>query len=279
MKTYFCSVFCILILSWFVPDVKGQEISGVWEGNFANGILMEHPRRLTVKLTVRNDTIISGTTHLQYDNDKYEHYKISGVFREKDSTVFFTEEQVISVKLGLSFNCLGNYRMKLSIDRDTMRLTGEWKDNKSRFIFTCPTTEVWLSKPLVINAGQSPKKDLDNKLRRWKDVQQVIELRSDEKDSIKIEIRDNAEIDNDKVSVFLNDSLLLEKATIASAPIVRYINLPDSAKFADIAMVAESLGSIPPCTATMKITTRRKSYSFSLNSDYTKNGVVRFFTP
>ncbi len=162
-----------------------------------------------------------------------------------------------------------------------MRLTGRWKDNSRAFLH-CPSSGVWLEKKLdKINPPQPEKKDAlpieDNRLKRNVDIQSLIEINESEKDSIKVEIYDNGVIDNDSVSVYHDNTLLVHKQMISLKPITFYISLNKENPLSKIKMVAESMGTIPPCTAFMIITTRKKKYEVNLSSNFTSNGSIEFF--
>lgn len=261
----------------FLPfSCLGQDISGTWEGNMGESISMVHPEKIVLKLTAQNDSLLSGSSHLYYTNNHYEHYKVKGTYNSKNSTVYITELAVIGLKIGIGVNCLGNYKMYLSVNDTTMRLDGKWRDNKNRFILTCPTTEVWFEKSI----SHKPAIDTirDKKLTsRLTDIQHIIEIDENEKDSIKIEVFDNAEVDNDIVSVYFDDKPLLIKQKISSVPITKYISLSSGNPVSQIIVVAESLGNIPPCTAQLIITTKINNYLLNISSDYTKNSSIELF--
>jgi hypothetical protein len=114
-----------------------QDISGVWVGNYERSIFMDHPDKLVVEIYVYNDSLITGISHLYYGKDKYEHYKIYGVYDKTNSSVYFSEDSTIAVKLGFMItNCMGNYIMKLRVSDTMMTLKGRWSDNNPR-LFGC----------------------------------------------------------------------------------------------------------------------------------------------
>jgi hypothetical protein len=253
-----------------------QEISGTWAGNYGGAILMMKPQKLVTEIFLSNDSIITGATHLYYRNNKYEHYTIIGKYNKKDSTIIFTEDSTIAVKLGfMATNCLGKYKMKLAVSDSAYRFEGRWKD-KSTSIFKCPSSSVWLIKKREI------KKDTVSKINekisnRALDIQSLIEIKKQDADSIKVEIYDNGEIDNDTISVYHNDLLVVDRKMISIKPITIYISLTDDNPISKLKLIAESVGSIPPCTALMIVTTKKKRYEINLKSDFYKNGVVEFF--
>jgi len=278
---------CFLLL--FTSLVFGQDIQGVWEGNYGWTFMVTRPQKLVVELQLYNDSLLTGASHLYYGHNKYEHYKLKGVMH-KDSTVSFLEDSTISVRLGWGVdNCLGWYKMKFTIITDTLlRLEGRWKD-KNRGLFHCPSSSVWLVKriPKVDTIQPAPAVARDTakeialldakKLQRATDIQSLLEVTPDEKDSIKIEVYDNGVIDNDSVSVYYDDQPLIRNQMISLKPITFYVSLDKGTPIRKIKMTAESMGSIPPCTAVMIVTTKRKRYEVNLSSDFSKNATIELF--
>ena len=266
----------------------GQNISGTWTGNYSKNLLAGNPKQLVVELHLYNDSLITGASHLYYNNNRYEHYKLTGVFHKKDSTVYFKEDSTIAVKLGLFIsNCLGNYTMKLSFTDSSMLLTGKWKDNSRKFLH-CPTTGAWLVRPIDRVKKKIPvtKTDTvltaapvaaDRNLERTPDIQSAVEIKKAEADSITVSLYDNGEIDHDSVSLYFNDSLIVLKKMISTKPITVRIALDRNIPINKLKLAAESIGEIPPCTALMIITTPTRRYEVNLSSSFSKNAVVDFF--
>jgi hypothetical protein len=261
-----------------------QDFDGSWVGNYEKSFFMTNPKKLVVEFFIFNDSMITGLSHLYYSGNKYEHYKINGKINKADSTVYFSEDSTIAVKLGfLSSNCLGNYKMKLRLTDSLMILEGKWKDNSKRGIFGCPSVKVWLHKK--IKNESSPNKPIvdsfvtkaDTSLNRLSDVQSLIEISKLEKDSIKLEVYDNGEIDDDSISLYIDDSVLSHKQRISTIPLKFFITLSKESPIRKLRLVAESLGSIPPCTALLIITTAKTRHEVRLSSNFSKNAMVEFF--
>jgi hypothetical protein len=268
----------ILSVLYFTSSFS-QDISGTWVGNYGGAILMMKPQKLVAEIFLSNDSIISGATHLYYRNNKYEHYTIKGKYNKKDSSIVFTEDSTIAVKLGfMATNCLGKYKMKLAISDSAYRFEGRWKDKSTSF-FKCPSSSVWLSKKREIKKDTALKvnEKVEKINNRELDIQSLIEIKKQDADSIKVEIYDNGEIDNDTISVYHNDLLVVDRKMISIKPITLYISLTDDYPIGKLKLIAESVGSIPPCTALMIVTTKNKRYEVNLKSDFYKNGVVEFF--
>ena len=142
-----------------------------------------------------------------------------------------------------------------------------WKENKNDPKIELPADT--LVKALVI--------DSIHKISRRDDVQMIIEVDKKDKDSIRVDLYDNGQIDNDTVSVYINDRQVISKQMITAKPITFYISLSEDKHFDKIKLIAENLGSIPPNTALMVITTTKKKYDVFLSSNYEKSAAVEFF--
>ena len=264
--------FCLLTLL-----TSAQGISGVWVGNYKPLLFAATPEKLVVEIFVYNDSLITGASHLYYKNDQYEHYKINGRFKKNESIIYFSEDSTIAVKLGTwDQNCLGNYTMKLTSRGNVLEMRGRWEDN-STALSRCQSTGVWLEKEVDKAIKQSISKPVDKNLERKSDIQSLIEISRAEKDSILVELYDNGIIDNDSASLYLDDSLLLHKQFVSNRPVSLYITLDKQRPLSKLKLAAESLGSIPPCTALMIITTKKKRYEVNVSSNFHSNGVVEFF--
>src|SRR4030095_15958251 len=257
--------------------LSAQDIAGVWVGNYRPVLFAAHPEKLVVEIFIYNDSMITGASHLYYKNDQYEHYKIYGRFKKKESIIYFSEDSTIAVKLGpMDQNCLGNYTMKLSLTGNLLQMTGRWEDN-STALFHCPSTGVWLDKNFTEDRKQNTPEPKNQNPERRSDIQSLIEVSSGEKDSIEIALYDNGIVDNDSASLYLNDSLILYKQLVSAKPILLYISLDKQKPLSKLKLFAENLGSIPPCTVLMVVTTKKKRYEVNLSSSFNSNGVIEFF--
>ena len=253
-----------------------QDISGVWVGNYKGHAFAANPDKLVVEIYIYNDSLIAGLSHLYYQHNQYEHYKINGVIRS-DGTIYFSEDSTIAVKLGfMEENCLGNYTMKLSSTDSSFRLEGKWKDN-STALFHCQTTGVWLEKKKSKDKKELTSIKADKTPERASDIQSLIEVGPEEQDNITIELFDNGIVDHDSVSLYLDDSLILYKQFVSAKPITFTISLDKKNSLNKLKLVAESLGSIPPCTVLMVVKTKKKKYQVNLSSSFGSNGIIEFF--
>ncbi|MBS1747632.1 MAG: hypothetical protein JST21_15830 [Bacteroidetes bacterium] len=91
---------------------------------------------------------------------------------------------------------------------------------------------------------------------------------------IKIELYDNGEIDGDTITVYDNNRVIAWKQGLTKNPITLNIKADTENPVHEFVMVADNLGSIPPNTALMIITTGGKRYQLFVSSDTQKNAKV-----
>jgi len=153
------------------------------------------------------------------------------------------------------------------------------------------TTEPVKSKPPIIQI-EKPKKDsqvystpvLKKLLPVFPPPPPVLITRTNllvkqietEAGEIRIDLYDNGEIDGDTVSIYYNNTLLKANARLSAKPITFRIVVDADHPHHELIMVAENLGSIPPNTSLMIITTGTKSYQVYISSNEQKNAKVIF---
>lgn len=97
-----------------------------------------------------------------------------------------------------------------------------------------------------------------------------------EEGEITINIYDNGEIDGDTVSIYHNNALLKSHQRLSQKPITITIPINLFESHHELIMVAENLGSIPPNTSVMIITTADNRYAVFISSSEQKNAKVVF---
>ena len=96
-----------------------------------------------------------------------------------------------------------------------------------------------------------------------------------EADTVMLQWYDNATIDGDSISLFLNDTPVVINELLSAKPITLLI--PKTDKPILIKMVADNLGSIPPNTAVLVVTQGRRQQRFSIQSDMSSTGSVLLY--
>jgi len=95
-------------------------------------------------------------------------------------------------------------------------------------------------------------------------------------DSIELRFYDNAEIDGDSITLFLNNKLIFEHIRLLGVAYTIKLAVADLQPSNELIMVAENLGSIPPNTSFMVAVVGDKRYEARLESTEGSSAMVRF---
>lgn len=91
-----------------------------------------------------------------------------------------------------------------------------------------------------------------------------------------VKLYDNGEIDDDTISVYLNNKLVLSKKRLTASALTIKLKMDEDDSDHELVMVAENLGRIPPNTSLMVVTAGEKRFEVRITSTEQKNAVVRF---
>jgi hypothetical protein len=95
-------------------------------------------------------------------------------------------------------------------------------------------------------------------------------------DSIELRFYDNAEIDGDSISLFLNDKLLFSHIRLTGNAWVFKLAVSELKETNELTMVAENMGSIPPNTSYMVAIIGDKRHDAYLASTEGSSAMIRF---
>ncbi|MBI2282809.1 MAG: hypothetical protein HYU71_03770 [Bacteroidetes bacterium] len=93
-------------------------------------------------------------------------------------------------------------------------------------------------------------------------------------ENIQINIFDNGTIDNDTISLYHNNALVISNAKLDIRPLTLKIRCSKTDNRHELVMVAENLGEIPPNSAMMVVTAGKDRYEVFLASDEQRNAKV-----
>ena len=94
-------------------------------------------------------------------------------------------------------------------------------------------------------------------------------------DSIELRFYDNAEIDGDSISLFLNNTMIFQHIFLKASPYIVKIPVNELNETNELVMVAENLGSIPPNTSYMLAIINNVRYEAMLKSNEETSAVIR----
>ena len=98
-------------------------------------------------------------------------------------------------------------------------------------------------------------------------------------DSIELRFYDNAEIDGDSISLFLNNKLIFQHIRLTAAAYTIKLPVNELNENNELVMVAENLGSIPPNTSYMLAIVDNKRYEAMLRSTENSSAVIKLTKP
>ena len=91
-----------------------------------------------------------------------------------------------------------------------------------------------------------------------------------------LNIYDDGIIDNDTVSVFLDNKMVINHAMLTDRPLVLTLHLDEDNDYHELVMVADNEGTIPPNTSLMIVRAGDKEYKVNITSSLQKNATVTF---
>ncbi len=121
----------------------------------------------------------------------------------------------------------------------------------------------------VITAPQTVEEKFTSRKKTW-----ALDIPL-EGDSIELRFYDNAEIDGDSISLFLNDKLLFQHIRLAATPYTIKLAVADLEETNELVMVAENLGTIPPNTSYMIAEAGGRRYEARLASTENSSALIR----
>lgn len=128
--------------------------------------------------------------------------------------------------------------------------------------------------PMPVRPVPKPEAELVRKMtERKQSKQSTLEVNVKQ---INLKVYDNGEIDNDTVSIFYNDKLLLSHQRLSDKPIVINLDLDENITSHKLTMYAENLGGIPPNTALIVVTAGDKRYELRSKANLEENAVLIF---
>jgi hypothetical protein len=275
--------FLVFLLLAFSGATMAQNLAGIWRGKrtqVSGGCFPEYFIELHVTYAGSNIMIL-GNAYNYYDKDRYTKINFTGRYNPA------TKRMVIIENLVLQFNvpshcipCIKTYDLNYTKNDSVEAFIGEWKGHEMGNNNICPPGRIQLNREtssiFPVDVFQS---DTLNKIQKSLNLadreKEVIKELVFDTSQIKIDIYDNAEIDDDTVSVFLNNTLLLHKKRLTATALSLQVTAYPNTDY-ELMMYADNLGKIPPNTSLMIITAGTKRYELRISSSEKKSAVVRF---
>jgi hypothetical protein len=135
-----------------------------------------------------------------------------------------------------------------------------------------------------VDAAPSPKKENPPVIKAIPPIEEKFVQRKKmlitklplEGDTVEIHFYDNAEIDGDSISLFMNSKLVFEHVRLSDKPHIVKFAVKDLSETNELVMVAENLGAIPPNTSYMIAYINNQRYTANLASTENSSAMIQF---
>jgi hypothetical protein len=279
-------LFCTIIL-WLVAVVpQAQDLAGVWKGRLSQepgGCFPEYFLELNI---VQKNGQLSGISYDYYDTSIYIKQNFTGSFQPSAQKLMLRDIGIIRFKIPPHcVPCIKTYYLTYKREGNEDFLVGNWTGFDSYDSSRCPPGKIVLKRiPESAFKFDSvdgvrptlqtlPEPDPAVFRNRVNELVQTIKV---DTPIIKIKLYDNAEIDDDTISVLFNKQIVLSKKRLTSRALELDLQIPARNVSYELVMIAENLGKIPPNTALMVVHVRDKRYELRVSSTDKKNAMVRF---
>jgi hypothetical protein len=254
MNKKFVIAYFICLSPFFV---FAQNISGFWKGtlDMNRGCFAEN--NIELQFTAKGDSL-SGSSYHYLDVNYYVKKKFAGI-ADPATKKFIIEERVVTTFKIPSFCnvCIKRYELTYSRVGNQEFLKGGWSSILIGNYTNCDSGPITLSRIAQSAFREIPEINVDT-------------------GQIRLDFYDNGQIDNDSISVRINDQMVLTHQKLGLTPITAIIKIDLNNTFQEVEMIAENLGSIPPNTALLIITAGKKRYELFMSSSTQKSAKVRF---
>lgn len=272
----------VLLLVICSGSLAAQSLTGIWRGKRTQGSQGCFPEYfLELHITYSTETTLMGNAYSYVDNKQFTKVNFTGRYNPLNKRMVITESAVLQYSVPANcIPCIKIYDLNWSKNGVAEILVGDWSGHEMGNNNACPPGKITLNResvpafPVDIYQSDTLLK-LQQNLKLQSREKEVVETIVIDSPTVKIELYDNAEIDDDTVSVFLNNTLLMHKKRLTDRPLTFSFNAFPNTEY-ELMMYAENLGRIPPNTSLMIITAGKKRYEVRLSSSEQKSAVVRF---
>jgi hypothetical protein len=235
-----------------------QDIAGIWKGTLTQSPGGCFPQyHIELQITIKSN-VVSGVCYHYSDVKNYVKKNVEGVYNPVTRTVSLNEKKILTFHIPKECTpCIRYYSLAHIKDVALEHLSGEWGGVVLNTNTACSPGRIQLKRALA------------------SEFDHIQEIKVDT-GKIRLDFYDNGEIDGDTISVLVNNKVVVSNQRLALKPITVEIKVDLEHPEQEITMVGENLGSIPPNTALLLITSGIKRYRLYLNSTEHKNAQVRF---
>jgi hypothetical protein len=250
------TLLAFILLLFHSSFLLAQDLNGFWKGTLSMPGGCFGVNHIELQLTVRNNVVFGDSYH--YENvNHYVKKKINGTYDTATKKLLIHELYVTTFHIPNSCTiCVKNFYLTYSKEGNVETLKGNWDGKILRTGLDCSIGPITLSRI---------------KESAFKDIPEVLV----DTGTIRLDFYDNATIDGDSVTVKVNNNVVVSHQLLSAKPITTYVTVDLNNPFHEVEMIADNLGTIPPNTALLIITTPDKKYQLFLTSTKTKSAMIR----
>jgi CRISPR/Cas system-associated endoribonuclease Cas2 len=232
-------------------------MGGLWKGTLTQapgGCFPTYNLELQIKVVEKK---VTGVCYHYSDTKNYVKKNFEGEYNSFTKSISIKETDLIALHIpGDCTPCVKSYDLWYSNNRKET-LSGDWVG------FVLDTKAACQPGHIVLSRIQESA---------FAGIQEIMV----DTGNIRLEFYDNGEIDNDSISVVVNNKAVLSNEKLGARPVTLNIRMDNNKQMQEVIMQAENLGSIPPNTALLIVTTGKKRYKLYLTSTDKRNAAVRF---
>ncbi len=244
----------VLQLCLYLP---AQELKGLWKGTLTQepgGCFPIYNLELQIKVV---DKKVTGVCYHYSDTRNYVKKNFEGVYNSFTKSISINEKDLIALQIPADCTpCVKSYDLWYS-NNNKETLSGDWIG------YIIETKAACQPGHIVLNRIEESA---------FEGIQEILV----DTGNIRLDFYDNGEIDNDSISVLVNNKAVLSNEKLAARPVTLTIRMEDNKQMLEVIMQAENLGTIPPNTALLIVTAGKKRYKLYLTSTDKRNAAVRF---
>ena len=263
--------------------VTAQDLNGIWRGTLIQapgGCYTQYNIELQINHLVTGNTL-SGKAYDYHDVTRYVKLDFIGRYNSTTKRMVIIENNLMETHIpDVCVPCVKTYDLSWSKSGNEEVLSGDCKGREFGAYNNCPSYKIVLHRvansDFAVDIEQKPDLlELQHNLHlqpRSKELVKTIIVSTGE---LRLDFYDNAEIDNDTITVLLNGKLLLYRQMLKATPLTISINAFPNTDY-ELVMYADNLGSIPPNTALLVITAGVKKYEVRLASSEKTSAALKF---
>lgn len=252
MKRYLAIVLCFI-----AGAAMAQDVSGFWKGTLTMTGGCFPVNHIELQIDESSQTI-TGNSYHYLNVDNFVKKKFQGFYNPAEKKLVLNEALVTVFNIPSHCTvCIKNYTLVWSRTGNQETLTGYWDGRMANTGADCLPGTIVLHRIRESAFKEVPEVAVDT-------------------GTIRLDFYDNGMVDGDSITVLVNKQVVLSHQRLTAKPITSYVKVDLHNTFQEIEMVAENLGSIPPNTALLIVTTGEKRYRLFLSSTETKSAKVRF---